>query len=404
MFLLALHADTLNPEFVKDLLIDSSLRGAGDIKHTVAAVASTSGKQRAEEFITTYNIPRPCTTYGSYEELVQDPNVDLIYIATPHSHHFQNAMLAFEHGKHVLCEKPLTVNARQSEILVQTAREKKLFLMEAVWTRYFPLSIQIREAVRNGEIGEVVRVIADTSVGAGDGVEERWRPGHRMFNMDLAGGALLDCEFPFISAHRNVIDVSMLTFWEVGIYSLTWIFQTLYHTRPVKDRTPPKVISQITKYATGADEATSAILEMPSAPEGKYKAHGIALTSVRTHIDPDQKGSAGPVIRIQGTKGEIQVFGGAYHPDSFRVIPAKAKGEPERPIREVVGEFPGNGKGMYWEADEAARCVRDGKLESESMPWEETLAIMRVMDEIRQQAEMAYPEAIESTVYPLKLD
>jgi predicted dehydrogenase len=122
--------------------------------------------------------------------------VDLIYIATPHSHHFQNAMLAFEHGKHVLCEKPVTVNAQQAEILCKTAKEKGLFLMEAVWTRYFPVSIQIREAIKNGEIGEVVRVIADTSVGAGDAVEQRWRPGHRMLNLELAGGALLDCKAP----------------------------------------------------------------------------------------------------------------------------------------------------------------------------------------------------------------
>jgi hypothetical protein len=188
----------------------------------------------------------------------------------------------------------------------------------------------------------------------------------------------------------------------VGIYSLTWVF----HTLPVADRQPPTVTSQITKYPpTGADESTSMILEFPrSAPEGKYKAHGIALTSIRVSIDPDGQGTAGPVIRIQGTKGEIQVIGAAYKPEGFRVIPRRLKGEPEIPVREVMGEYPGNGKGMYWEADEAARCVRDGKLESDGMPWEETLAIMRVMDEVRKQAEMVYPERIESTTYPLALD
>lgn len=96
-------------------------------------------------------------------------------------------------------------------------------------------------------------------------------------------------------------------------------------------------------------------------------------------------------------------MGHAFHPDSFRVIPCKVAGEPAKPIREVISEFPGNGKGMYWEADEVARCVRDGKLESETMSWEESLVIMRVMDEIRKQGGLVYPENIESTQYPLKL-
>lgn len=186
-------------EFVKDLLIDSSLRGAGDIAHTVAAVSSSSCKTKADEFIRTFKVPAPCAAYGSYEELVKDPNVDIVYVATPHSHHFQNAMLALEHGKHVLCEKAFTVNAKQAEILVETAKKKKLFLMEAVWTRFFPISVQIRDLIRKGEIGEVLRAVADTSGSAGDNAEDKWGVKHRMVNLDLAGGALLDCEYFTIS-------------------------------------------------------------------------------------------------------------------------------------------------------------------------------------------------------------
>ena len=119
-----------------------------------------------------------------------DSNVDVIYVATPHSRHFQNVMLALEAGKHVLCEKAFTVNAAQTRILVETARKKKLFLMEAVWTRYFPLSIEVRELIKKGAIGEVLRVTADLSFG---GVpEEQFDVSHRMVNKDLAGGALLD--------------------------------------------------------------------------------------------------------------------------------------------------------------------------------------------------------------------
>jgi predicted dehydrogenase len=101
-------------------------------------------------------------------------------------------MLALNAGKNVLCEKAFTVNAAQTKILCETAREKGLFLMEAVWTRYFPLSVQVREIIQSGEIGEVLRTVADTSFG--DDVEEKWGTTHRMVNPDLAGGALLDCK------------------------------------------------------------------------------------------------------------------------------------------------------------------------------------------------------------------
>lgn len=156
------------------------------------AVASSSNAARAEKFISDTGIPSPCAAYGSYEDLVADANVDVVYVATPHSHHFQNVMLALNAGKHVLCEKAFTVNAAQAKILCETAQKKNLFLMEAVWTRYFPLSIQIRDLIKQGAIGEVLRVISDNSFG--DPVEERWGTEHRMVNKDLAGGCLLDCK------------------------------------------------------------------------------------------------------------------------------------------------------------------------------------------------------------------
>jgi predicted dehydrogenase len=181
--------------FTKDLLRDPAARGANDVIHTVTAVGSSSSKASAERFISDIKIPGHVNAYGSYEELVKDPNVDIIYVATPHSHHFQNTMLALEAGKHVLCEKAFTVNAAQAKILCETAQKKNLFLMEAVWTRYFPISIQIREHIQKGTIGEVLRVVADNSIGADP--ENDWDSSHRMVNMDLAGGALLDCMFSF---------------------------------------------------------------------------------------------------------------------------------------------------------------------------------------------------------------
>ena len=170
--------------------MDPSTRGVTDVAHTVTAAASASGTERAQKFLQEMKVGADAKAYGEYAQLAADPNVDVVYVATPHSHHYQNVMLCLEKGKHVLCEKSFTVNAAQTERLVQVAREKKLFLMEAVWTRCFPLSIRIREAIQAGEIGQVQRTFADLSLCKD--VEKDFGTKHRMVNMDLAGGAMLD--------------------------------------------------------------------------------------------------------------------------------------------------------------------------------------------------------------------
>lgn len=128
-----------------------------DVRHEIVAVSSSSSAARAGDFIKKIDGPSTAALYGSYAELVADPNVDIIYVATPHSHHFQNAMLAIQAGKNVLCEKALTVTASQTKKLVEAARAKNVFFMEAVWTRYFPLSIKVRELISSGAIGTVYR-------------------------------------------------------------------------------------------------------------------------------------------------------------------------------------------------------------------------------------------------------
>ena len=152
----------------------------------------------------------------------------------------------------------------------------------------------------------------------------------------------------------------------------------------------------MSKYAkTGADEKTSILLTFPSAPHGSHEAHGIALTNFRVATDVDGKSTAKPAIRIQGSKGEIQVDGPAYRPTTWRVI-WKTGG-----VEEKNDEIPGHG--MFWEADEAARCLRDGKGESEGLGWEESIIIMETMDEVRRQNRLVYPEKIETIEYPIKL-
>lgn len=145
--------------FTKDLLTNPTTRDVHDVRHEVVAAASSSAKDRAASFLNMVGAPSTAKAYGSYHELVADPDVDIVYVATPHSHHFQNAMLALDAGKNVLCEKALTVTAAQARKLVDKAREKKVFFMEAVWTRYFPISIQVRNLLKSGAIGNVYRAI-----------------------------------------------------------------------------------------------------------------------------------------------------------------------------------------------------------------------------------------------------
>ena len=383
-------------KFAEDLLIDPTTRENYDIVHRVVAVASSSSRASAERFVSEFVEPKQrdsCAAYGSYRELVRQDDVDIVYIATPHSYHFQCGMLALTNEKAVLCEKIFTINAAQARLLYDTARSKNLFLMENVWTRFIPLSLAVREHITSGNLGEIIRVQADLSYGE---TPESWPEGHRMINKDLAGGCLFD----------------------LGIYSLTWIFQTLYHTLPDHSKQEPRVKSLMSFHdATGVDETTTVLLEFPSTPTSKTRAHGIATTSFRTDWDPDKLQSAGAPIRIQGSKAELHVYGGpASRPSRIKIIPqlraatqaGMTAGGPQGALEgevEVVDfghpGVRGGGRGMFWAADEVARCWRDGKLESEVMPWEESMVIMRVVDEVRRQGGLNYSEIIESTEYPL---
>lgn len=194
----------------------------------------------------------------------------------------------------------------------------------------------------------------------------------------------------------------------VGIYSLTWVFQTLYHTLPTGSRLPPSKTTSITTIypSTGADESTTIALQFPSSPPSALNApaQAIAMTNLRVATDPDERKSAGPAIRIQGTKAEIQVYGPAFCPKAYRIIHKKPDdGSEAKEVEEIACEIPGGAKGFCFEADEVARCVRDGKLESEGLPLSESLEIMRVMDAVRKEGGVVYPEEIESTVYPTEM-
>ena len=150
----------------------------------------------------------------------------------------------------------------------------------------------------------------------------------------------------------------------------------------------------MTKHSqTGVDEMTSIVLNFPTPTTN---AHGIALTSFRLATDPCGYGNAGPAVRIQGTKGEVQVFGPIYLPRKCRVIMI-GLGDIEQEGQDFMTDVPG--KGLFWEADACARCLRDGLQECEVMPWEESIAIMDVIDKVREQNGLRYPDTVESAVY-----
>ncbi|PHH72182.1 hypothetical protein CDD83_5020 [Cordyceps sp. RAO-2017] len=363
--------------FCKDLLTDPTCREVHDVRHEIVAVSSSTSAERAAEFIASIGGAPSAKAYGSYAELVADARVDIVYVATPHSHHFQNAMLALRAGKNVLCEKALTVKASQARKLVETARANNLFLMEAVWTRYFPLSIKIREMIAAGDIGAVHRTFADLSLNESSDKDDGivgLADSHRLVNKHLAGGALLD----------------------LGVYALTWVFQTLYHLQPEEQgqKEAPTVLAAANRYRTGVDETTSIICHFP-----KHQSMGIATTSMRVGTNPDGSTHA-PAIRIQGSKGEIQVSHPAYRPTEFKVIKEGRDGKvdvvdcpiPRDPKRDW-------GHGMFWEADECARCLRDGRKQSETLPWSESIAIMETMESALGQGAIEYPELITTDVF-----
>ncbi|KAF2191609.1 NAD(P)-binding protein [Zopfia rhizophila CBS 207.26] len=381
--------------FTKDLLVDPTTRGVTSIKHTVVAAASSSSVSRAESFLRRVGAPASARAYDSYQDLIADPDVDIIYIATPHSHHYQNAMHCLEAGKNVLCEKPFTVNAEQARLLVNMAKEKGCFLMEALWTRYFPLAAYVREILSSGRLGTLVRVMTDCNIATNP--EKSFKDGkHRMVNSELAGGALLD----------------------LGVYSLTWPFLALYDTQPRETRKPPKVLAAMTKYPPTfcADETTTMVLTFPRNESAGGDAHAIATTSIRLETSPASDPNPPASVRIQGTLGEIQLFPCAHNPTHSKLVlwdgTVEEKPWPQPGPGKGSGWFngfgdsinaEGEGQGMFWEADEAGFALCEGRKEGKYLGLEETVLIMEVMDETRRQGELRYPEKIETTKFPVQL-
>jgi predicted dehydrogenase len=295
----------------------------------VAVAVASRTAERAEEFGAAFAIPN---RHASYESLAEDPDVEIVYVASPHTRHEADTRLFLEGGKHVLCEKPFALNEDQGRRMVETARSRGLFLMEAIWSRFLPAYRLLGELLAEEAIGEVMGVDGDF------GLRFPRDPAHRLFDLALGGGALLD----------------------LGIYPLQLASLVLG---------PPSDVHAVALIGvTGADEHVAAVL---SHSDG-------ALATVRAATQLNLACTA----RISGTKGFIELPAFMHCPNSLAVTTPAGVQHHDAPI---VGE------GLRYQVTEVHRCLREGELESTAMPLAETLSLAATMDRIRRQVGVRYP-------------
>lgn len=274
-------------------------------------------------------IPR---RHGSYEALAADAEVDIVYVATPHALHRDNTLLCLAAGKAVLCEKPLALNHVEATQMVRAARSKGLFLMEGMWTRFFPALRAARERIAAGDIGEPRMLHCDF------GVRNDARLGGRLFDPALGGGALLD----------------------VGVYPVA--LSSMLFGSPVR-------IAGVAHLAAGIDEQCGMVLLHARGELSVLSAAARTIT--------------GNEALIAGTAGRIRLHESFWQP---RDVTLSRPGRPDERL-----SFPASGGGLEYEAADVMRCLRAGKIENELMPLDESLSTMRTLDELRAHFGLVYP-------------
>ena len=305
-------------------------RGLAELDDAELVAVGSRTAHSAEAFGERFSAPR---RHSSYAALASDPDVDAIYVATPHPLHHDNTIMCLESGKAVLCEKPFAINATEAQSMIATARARGVFLMEAMWTRFLPHIVRLRELLAAGTIGEVRMLQVDF------GFRTSFNPQGRLFDPALGGGALLD----------------------VGIYPVSLASMIL--------GTPQRVTGMAHLGETGVDEQSAMIFG--------YAGGQLALLSqaIRTNSPHE--------ALLLGTVGKIRVHSSWW---KATTIALSVDGRPDELI-----DLPGVGNGYNYEAAEVGRCLQAGRTESDVMPLDETLAIMRTLDEVRAQWGLRYP-------------
>ncbi len=334
----------INFGFLSDKRMERKIRwgiaGLGNIAHKFAsdlklipnaqltAVGSRS-LQKAVEFAKQYDA---AFSYGSYDELFSCDEVDVIYIATPHTSHTEISMAAMAKGKHVLCEKPLATSLMDAKRMVESASKNKVFLMEALWSRFNPSIEIIKERIERGDIGRVVYLHADFAFYSLDKSEEG-----RLLNPNLAGGSILD----------------------IGIYPIFLAYLLLGK--------PEKILATSNFYKTGVEIQTSMIFSYPDAQAILYS--GLNSKS-------EMK------AEISGTKGSLFLDPRWHQAHGYSI---------EKKDQIEHFDMPPLGKGYTHEIEEVNKCIISGKLQSEKWSHQNSLDLLEIMDEVRSQGQVKFP-------------
>ncbi|KAG5667480.1 hypothetical protein PVAND_015460 [Polypedilum vanderplanki] len=303
--------------------------------HQVVAVAARS-LEDAKEFAETFNIPR---THEGYQKLAQDPEVDVVYIGSINTTHLEIGLMMLDGGKHILCEKPLTLNVKQAEQLLNHAKEKKLFCMEAIWSRYFPIYRQLKARINNGDLGDIKEVYAEFGVEMAD-VD-------RVMKNELGGGSTLD----------------------IGTYAIQFS-QFVFRAEPTSIKATGKLNEE------GVDTETEVELKYPNGGVARYKTNSTKeLSNIAT---------------VTGSKGTMKLHT-FWCPTELEDVDGQMK-KFELPQNRLGKFIYFHGAGMRYEAEEVRRCINEGLTESEDATHNDSLVIARIRDEIRRQLGVKFDE------------
>lgn len=307
---------------------------AADLKYVEGAELTAAGSrspEKAENFCRDFDIP---FSFGSYQELAESNLVDIIYIATPHSLHHENTLLCLDNGKAVLCEKPFALNAKQASEMIDAARQKNLFLMDALWTKFLPHYKKMIEIVRSGSLGDIKVVLANF------GFQANANPDSRLLNPGLGGGSLMD----------------------IGIYNVFTALDILGK--------PDEINVSINSTEQGIDEQCAILF--------KYK-NGV-MASLFSSISV----SLGTEVEICGTLGRLKLTTPFYEPSS--TLELIANGE-----KIVINVEKPNGFGYQFEASHATECLQNNLTESPVVTHVGTLQLMQTLDRIRNFSGIVFP-------------
>ncbi|KAF8141684.1 hypothetical protein EV363DRAFT_30068 [Boletus edulis] len=356
----------ISTAFIKDILVDPKTRDVHDVVHKVTAVGSRNLDSAVRFIAENANGDPSIKVYGSYAEVYADSNVDAIYIGTPHTLHYENALDGIKAKKHVLCEKPVTSNTAELRSLLAAAKEHGVFFMEALWTRFQPLTLEVKKIAESGALGEPVALTADLSV---DFNLSKLPLTHRILDPMLGGGALLD----------------------LGPYPLIWAILALYEHPSNRKAKPSNVTGTMLKTPlTGVDRSTSfTVTFSPDSPTAPNTLAAQAVLCCNLNAATSQIGA---VIRYE--RGAITIAAPIYCPKSF-TVQYFAEGKSGTVVKEETRKFEYVGVGWHFQTDEVARCIRDGKAQSDLWGHDKSLLEMEIFDEVRRQGGYKFPLGVE---------